>query len=100
MKYVTKPFEINAVQFNGNWAEVAEFVGKRSFNGFRMSRLAPAEDYYLDPPEEIVAVVYDDLQSTWVGVKYTDYIIQGMKGEFYPCDAEVFEAKYKKKIGE
>lgn len=75
MKYKTKPFEIEAVQYfqEINQQEVFEFTNG-NFN---------------DSEE-----VYDYLQDTWVSVNEGDYIIKGMKGEYYPCDAEVFEAKY------
>lgn len=31
-----------------------------------------------------------------IRAKLTDYIIKGVHGEFYPCDAEVFEKTYDK----
>lgn len=91
--YVTKPMEIEAIQFNGNWEEVMKF-GSSFPAEFRMM---PAEDFYMIAPEGIVAVIWDYLQETWVGVRHTDYIIHGMRGEYYPCDREVFETKYKLK---
>lgn len=96
MKYRTKPFEIEAVQFNGsNWEEVQAFSGKRENNfGFDQNAFAEVEEYWPDPEPGVVAVIWDFLHSTWVGVRINDYIIKGMKGEFYPCDPQVFEAKY------
>lgn len=100
MKYVTKQFEIEAVQFTGdNWGEVRQFVGLRPddpFN-FRYDGFDDVNNWWIDPPEGIVAVVWDYLQKTLVGVRVNDYIIKGMKGEFYPCAPEVFNAKYKEK---
>lgn len=89
-KYRTKPFEIEAVQWKGwNLSEIKKFTGVREDNG---------EDYFL-VPDEVWGTwddphVWDYLQKTWVAVNHNDYIIKGMKGEFYPCDAEAFEAKY------
>lgn len=89
MKYRTKPFEIEAVQWKGyNVSEIKNFVGKNEFG----------EDAFL-LPDEILGVwddphVWDYLQKTWVTVNDNDYIIKGMRGEFYPCAADVFEAKY------
>jgi hypothetical protein len=92
MKYRTKQFEVEAVRYADNYDEVRAFVGfivlkdgKGVFPGFRV------DDY---PAGDIVAEVYDYLHDTWVGVRAGDYIIKGMKGEFYPCDPEVFNAKY------
>lgn len=52
------------------------------------------EDRTDDP--EIVAAVWDKLHSTEVGVKVGQWIIKGTKGEYYPCDPEVFEQKYER----
>ena len=38
--------------------------------------------------------VYDELHDTWVRFEYGDWIIRGVKGEFYPCKPDVFEATY------
>ena len=90
MKYRTKPFEIEAIQWTGeNAEEIKTFVGQNTYNG--------QDDFLL--PNEITGVwlnahVWDYLQKTWVPVNINDYIIKGMKGEFYPCDPEVFESKY------
>lgn len=42
----------------------------------------------------ITAEVYDELHDTWVGVKNGDYIIKGLKGEFYPHDGALFPQAY------
>lgn len=38
--------------------------------------------------------VYDRLHSGWILFEPGDWIIKGIKGEFYPCKADVFEATY------
>jgi hypothetical protein len=90
-KYRTKPFEIEAVLWNGwNVSEVKQFVGYRD-NG-ECFFLLPDEIWgEWDEPH-----IYDYLQDTWVTVNQGDYIIKGSKGEFYPCDGEVFHAKYER----
>lgn len=82
MRYKTKPFEVDAVRFDGtNGPELLEFTE----GGFNV----------LDNPEsEIVAEVYDYLHQTWVGVRVGDYIIRGSEREYHPCAPKVFEAKY------
>lgn len=90
MRYRTKAFEIDAILWDGsNTAKVKEFVGLRN----------DLEEGFLTADEvsgviDTDALVWDYLHDTWVGVHVGNYIIRGMKGECYPCDAEVFEAKY------
>jgi hypothetical protein len=86
-KFTTKPFEITAMRFDGdNTDEITEFTGPHRFH------TVDQEDHVDDP--NIVAEVWDELHGTWVGVLKGQWIIKGIKGEFYPCDPEVFAAKY------
>lgn len=99
MRFRTKPFEIEAEHF----ADEAHFWNIQAFVGARKVD----EDHYInnfqwantyhdwsDEDPAIIAEVYDHLHGTWVGVKAGQWIIKGAKGEFYPCDPEIFEAKY------
>lgn len=47
-----------------------------------------------DVAEEFFA--YDRLHDTWVKFDYGDWIIKGVKGEFYPCVDETFQATYRR----
>ena len=86
MRYKSKPVTIEAIQWTGdNYGEVYDFTD----GGFNAGTLDGDEQ-----PVAIWAEVYDYLQQTWVNVNLNDYIIKGTKGEFYPCDPEVFAAKY------
>lgn len=40
------------------------------------------------------SLVFDNVQNTWVGVNPDDYIIRGLRGEFYPIAREIFEQSY------
>jgi hypothetical protein len=75
-KYRKKPIVIEAVQWNGTWNdEMAEFAkGKFSF-------------------EEYGVLYVKTLEGTMVANK-GDWIIKGIKGEFYPCAKEIFEQIY------
>lgn len=99
VKFRTKPFEIEAVQFTGdNVDEIVAFVGNEGdYNDYGVV-IPPGPGFGLTEKfgDEQTAQVYDKLHSTWVGVKPTDWIIKGQKGEFYPCDTEIFEAKYER----
>lgn len=98
MKFRTKQFEIEAERFTGdNYDTIQKFVG---WCEYRDPEVPSAEYMGFVPTDkfeegsELVAQVYDKLHDTWVGVAPGQWIIKGMKGEFYPCDPEVFDAKY------
>lgn len=97
-RFRTKPFEIEAVQFDGtNFEEVGLFVGHREVDPeYKICNFQQAGTFQKWDSEEIVGEVYDKLHSTWVGVKEGQWIIKGSKGEFYPCDPEIFESKYER----
>lgn len=99
-KYRKRPVVIDAVLFTGdNWEEVSEFVGVRvaPYNPeYTIPMFDKVENWWPEHETEpgIVAVVFDVLHSTWVGVKANDYIIRGMKGEYYPHDGALFPQAY------
>lgn len=77
MKYRKKPVEVEAIQYNGrNSADIHEFCGVNV-------REPVGEDYL-----EIVTL--EGIMKAQPG----DYIIKGVKGEFYPCKPDVFEQTY------
>lgn len=85
-RFRTKTVEVEAVKFTGdNYAELQEWTGDQFFHVI-------ADDRGDDP--ECIAQVYDILHSTWIGVKKGQWIVRGIKGEFYPCDDETFHWKY------
>lgn len=95
MRYRSRPVEIEAVQFTGdNYGELRGFVGTVKVGDALRQGFIPAEEQITFPEEGIVALVYDKLHHTWVGVKSDQFIIRGMQGEYYPCDPKVFHAKY------
>jgi len=77
MKYRKKPVIIDAVQFI-NSTDIHDFCGN--------SVLEPIGKDYL----EIIT-----LEGIMVAQK-GDWIIKGIKGEFYPCKPDIFEATYEK----
>lgn len=86
-KFRKKPIVVEAVLFDGhNASEIQAFTGPNRFE------MVDEEDRYDDP--ECVGSVFDILHSTWVGVMAGQWVIRGVKGEFYPCDAEVLAATY------
>ena len=87
-RFRTKPFEIQAVRWTGdNEGEMQRFAGANFLT------IPEDERQYTDDPEA-TAEVFDKIHSTWILVQTGQWIIRGMKKEFYPCDNEVFESKY------
>lgn len=76
MKYVTKPCEIEAVRWTGNNKdEIIKFTdGKARY--------------------ELSNIYIDTLEGTMLA-DVNDFIIKGLRGEYYPCKPDVFEKKYK-----
>lgn len=81
MKYRKKPVVIDAVQWTGkNFNEILGFVDKQlSANGLN----------------EIFIETLEGSMKASSG----DFIIKGLKGEFYPCKPDIFEASYEKVEG-
>ncbi|NCC85268.1 MAG: hypothetical protein EOM03_14245 [Clostridia bacterium] len=94
MKYRKKPVEIEAFQYDGDlknkagewyvptWAQEAFERGAMFYDS-----LAPG----LAPYELFIRT----LEGTML-VSVGDYVIQGIKGELYPCKPDIFEASYEK----
>lgn len=74
MKFRKKPVEIEAVQFRGNFEEIENFCGGDA--EFRNGEL-------------VVATLEGALRAS-----PDDWIIKGIKGEFYPCKPDIFAATY------
>jgi hypothetical protein len=79
MKFRKKPVVIEAVQWTGeNASEIAHFITAR-------------RDFCLaDYGATVVISTLEGEMSATPG----DWIIKGVKGEFYPCKPDIFEATY------
>jgi len=76
-KYIKKPVVIEAIQFTGrNSAEIHEFCGDKV--------LEPVGQEYL----EVVTLEGNHIANPG------DFIIKGVKGEFYPCKPDIFNLTY------
>lgn len=95
--FVKKPVRVEAIQFTGeNFYELRRFCDthRDPYDEYDISTFNPIGLYSTSEDQEVVAEVWDKLHSTWVGVKAGQWIIKGIQGEFYPCDAEVFSETY------
>lgn len=81
-----RPVEITGIQWTGgNETELVEFTGRQ------FEAVAP-EDRTQDP--DMTAQVFDVLHGTWIGVYTGQWILRGVKGEYYPCADDVLAETY------
>ena len=81
--YRKKPVEIEAIQFIAqNIQEVYEMLG----DNLIVTPTADGEGLY-----HFIRTLEGDMEISW-----NDYIIKGVKGEFYPCKPDIFELTYDK----
>jgi len=88
MKYRKKPVVIEAIQWTGeNTDEIIQWTeGQATYEGMSSGDCC---------------LVVETLESNKeVGTRHAasknDFIIKGVKGEFYPCKPDIFEATYDK----
>lgn len=63
-------------------------------DAFTGGKFQPVDPEDRDEDPDITGSVLDGLHSTWIGVKTGQHVIKGVKGEFYPIDAEVLAETY------
>ena len=85
MKFRKKPVVIDAVQ----WDESLRTLRELESAGMRWMRY----DGHRDDPDKCVNLRIHTLEGT-MDVNPGDWIIKGVKGEFYPCKPDIFEATY------
>lgn len=86
-RYRKKPVVIEAVQYSGeNWREISEFADAEVQQSPRTSILR------LGSEQAIEIATLEGLMVAEPG----DWIIRGIKGEFYPCRSDIFEATYER----
>lgn len=84
--YRKRPVTVHAMRFDGtNTKALIDWT-----NGL-FADIHP--DDRAENPENI-AEVWDFINSTWIGVRRGDWIIRGIRSEFYPCAPDVFEQTY------
>lgn len=90
MKFRKKPVEIEAIQWTGeNRIQICEFVGKD------LHSVTPPHGFERenDVPDEAFRILIPTLEGLMTADR-NDWIIKGVKGEFYPCKPEIFEMTY------
>lgn len=83
-QYRKKPVTVEAVQFDGlNPTEIKDFVGEN----------CEVEIYDNEVTPPVARIVIHTLEGD-MEVSKGDYVIKGVKGEFYPCKPDIFEQTY------
>lgn len=83
-KYRKKPVVVEAVKFDGlNPTEIKDFVGEN----------CEVEIYDNEVTHPVARILIHTLEGN-MEVSKGDYVIKGVKGEFYPCKPDIFEQTY------
>ena len=89
MKYRKKPVVIEAVLYNTiNGDEIDAFVGAEL-----KQELESETAYIVGMGAPVYSILIPTLEGTMKAMP-GDWIIKGVKGEFYPCKPDIFEATY------
>lgn len=87
LKFRKKPVIIEAVQWKGNnFDEVMNFM--QCFHGNKLNYENEEENAYKSG-----LLTIKTLEGNMIASK-NDWIIKGVKGEFYPCKPSIFKATY------
>ena len=90
MKFRTKPVIKEAVQLLWpNWNEICDFVGVGKLTDGKPEGFNPKGDVYT------IGLYIPTLEGLMEAVE-GDWIIKGLRGEFYSCKPDIFEATYEK----
>jgi hypothetical protein len=82
-RYRKKPVEIEAIQFiSDNIEKVYEMLGDNLI-------VEPLDGG--DNLKHFISTLEGNMEISW-----NDYVIKGVKGEFYPCKPDIFELTYDK----
>ncbi len=90
MKFRKKPVVIDAVRWEGEWKRIIEWMESFVLPGHF---LFPIGD---NPPLTVNKNGYLEIHTLegTMRADLGDWIIRGIKGEFYPCKPDIFEATY------
>lgn len=86
-KYRKKPVEIEAVQFVGGPDSACEVIRFASLPGTAYITLEQPDGSL---KEHICIATLEGVMQADSG----DWVIKGIKGEFYPCKPDIFQATY------
>ena len=84
MKYIKKPVVIEAIQWTGNNPiDIGSFCGKYAT---------------FDADKNLLLTTLENTKENYFECSLNDFIIKGIKGEFYACKPDIFEMTYESLI--
>ena len=86
MKYRKKPVVVNAFKWTGDMFQNED-------PEWMIEAIQEGKVYFSNIGEEDVVMKIETLEGTH-SANRGDYIIQGVKGELYPCKPDIFEMTY------
>lgn len=94
MKYRKKPVVIDALQWTGkNHRAMFDFLTENTFDEVAMK--AYHDNFYIDHSKVEGGLIIRTLEGEHIA-SIGDFIIRGVKVEYYPCKPDVFEQTYEK----
>lgn len=97
MKYRKIPVVIEAIKFTeSNIKEVLAFMGEISSIDYIPQCKAEEEAFYNYCEKCKKEGVLTHTLEGDIKLKIGEYLIKGVKGEFYPCKADIFKMTYEK----
>lgn len=88
-KFRKKPVVIDAVQYNNlNKVEIEKFIGKEL-----KQELETETAYEVGQGAPMFSLIIETLEGEHKAMP-NDFIIKGVKGEFYPCKPDIFDETY------
>lgn len=89
-RFQKRPVEIEAVQWDGTAESATPIIAWALSNGVTISYYCPDGDACRRDTHVLIVSTLEGAMSALPG----DWIIRGVKGEFYPCKPDIFEATY------
>jgi len=94
MKFRKKPVVIEAVQLRWDtWNEMCEFASVGKLTDGKTEGCYLDENGNVTSSSDRIGILIPTLEGLMIGSQ-NDWIIKGVKGEFYPCKPDIFEATY------
>lgn len=96
MKYIKKPIEVEAFQFDGDLkdSDGIYYVPNWAKQAYENGTLYFGHTKYNKPPYGLFIKAHDKIMHVLVG----DYIIKNTHGEIYSCKPQIFTEVYEKDI--
>lgn len=90
MKYRKKPVVVEAIQLRWDtWSEMCDFIGVGKLEDGKPEGFSP------NGKSDVLGLKIPTLEGV-MEASEGDWVIKGIKGEFYPCKPDIFEATYEK----